>query len=102
MHDYRGKIDESLTNAQKQLDSLHSEIARSLEKITSREKYVNAELDPLLTEYRNLQVRTNYFGLWHVLIFCSNTSIFVDFGYDWYFMFRSFNVQHKKKDLKSP
>ena len=82
MHDYRGKIDESLTNAQKQLDSLHSEIARSLEKITSREKYVNAELDPLLTEYRNLQVRTTL-GCDIMHIFCSNMSIFVDFGYDW-------------------
>uniref|UniRef100_A0A6A7G0A5 Intraflagellar transport protein 57 homolog n=1 Tax=Hirondellea gigas TaxID=1518452 RepID=A0A6A7G0A5_9CRUS len=55
MHDYRSKIDESLSYAQKQLDSLHSEIAHSLEKVGSREKYINAELEQLLTEYRNLQ-----------------------------------------------
>ncbi|KAF2350896.1 Intra-flagellar transport protein 57 [Trinorchestia longiramus] len=55
MHEYRGKIDESLIYAQKQLDALHSEIAQSLEKIGSREKYINAEVEQLLTEYRNLQ-----------------------------------------------
>ncbi|KAA0203684.1 hypothetical protein HAZT_HAZT010552 [Hyalella azteca] len=55
MHEYRSKIDESLVYAQKQLDALHSEIAQSLEKIGSREKYINAEVEQLLTEYRNLQ-----------------------------------------------
>ncbi|XP_068236735.1 intraflagellar transport protein 57 homolog [Palaemon carinicauda] len=55
MNEHRGKINETLTFTQKQLDSLHSEITRSLEKINSREKYLNSQLDPLLQEYRNLQ-----------------------------------------------
>ncbi|KAK3887437.1 hypothetical protein Pcinc_008440 [Petrolisthes cinctipes] len=55
MHEHRGKINETLNFTQKQLDDLHSEITRSLEKIASREKYLNGQLEPLLLEYRNLQ-----------------------------------------------
>ncbi|XP_063848886.1 intraflagellar transport protein 57 homolog isoform X2 [Scylla paramamosain] len=55
MHEHREKINETLTFTDKQLDSLHSEITRSLEKIGSREKYLNSQLEPLLLEYRNLQ-----------------------------------------------
>nr|XP_027217532.1 intraflagellar transport protein 57 homolog [Penaeus vannamei] len=55
MHEHRSKIDETLNFTQKQLDGLHSEITRSLEKIHSREKYLNGQLEPLLLEYRNLQ-----------------------------------------------
>ncbi|CAL4223802.1 unnamed protein product, partial [Meganyctiphanes norvegica] len=55
MHDHRSKIDETLNFTQKQLDNLHNEITRSLEKIGSREKYLNSQLEPLLHEYRNLQ-----------------------------------------------
>lgn len=56
MHEHRSKINETLTFTEKQLDGLHSEITRSLEKIGSREKYLNGQLEPLLLEYRNLQV----------------------------------------------
>ncbi|KAG0726542.1 Intraflagellar transport protein 57 [Chionoecetes opilio] len=55
MHEHRQKINETLTFTDKQLDGLHSEISRSLEKIGSREKYLNGQLEPLLLEYRNLQ-----------------------------------------------
>ncbi|XP_042222192.1 intraflagellar transport protein 57 homolog isoform X2 [Homarus americanus] len=55
MHEHRSKINETLNFTQKQLDGLHSEISRSLEKISSREKYLNGQLEPLLLEYRNLQ-----------------------------------------------
>lgn len=55
MHEHRAKINETLTFTEKQLDGLHSEITRSLEKIGSREKYLNGQLEPLLLEYRNLQ-----------------------------------------------
>ncbi|RXG62272.1 Intraflagellar transport protein 57-like protein [Armadillidium vulgare] len=55
MHEHRSKIDKTLTFTEKQLDSLHNEISRSLEKISSREKYLNSQLEPLLMEYRNLQ-----------------------------------------------
>lgn len=61
MHEHRSKIDETLNFTQKQLDGLHSEITRSLEKIHSREKYLNGQLEPLLLEYRNLQVRNFFF-----------------------------------------
>ena len=56
MHEHRTKIDKTLTFTEKQLDALHTEISRSLEKIGSREKYLNSQLESLLMEYRNLQV----------------------------------------------
>ncbi|XP_076043252.1 intraflagellar transport 57 [Oratosquilla oratoria] len=55
MHEHRKKINESLNFTQKHLDALHTEISRTLEKINSREKYLNNQLEPLLVEYRNLQ-----------------------------------------------
>ncbi|KAK7082479.1 Intraflagellar transport protein 57 [Halocaridina rubra] len=55
MNEHRTKINETLMFTQKQLDALHLEISRSLEKIGSREKYLNSQLEPLLLEYRNLQ-----------------------------------------------
>lgn len=67
MHEHRSKIDKTLTYTEKQLDALYTEIARSLEKISSREKYLNSQLETLLMEYRNLQVM----GYKH---FCSNQS----------------------------
>lgn len=56
MHQHRSGIDESLTTTKGHLDKLHTDIARTLEKIGSREKYLNAQLEPLLNEYRSLQV----------------------------------------------
>ncbi|KAK8739697.1 hypothetical protein OTU49_003151 [Cherax quadricarinatus] len=55
MHEHKAKINDTFNFTQKQLDALHSEISRSLEKIGSREKYLNSQLEPLLLEYRNLQ-----------------------------------------------
>ena len=38
--------------------------------------------------------------MWHMFIFCSKTSIFVDFrydqGYDWYSMLNLFKFVHEK------
>ena len=36
------------------LDQLQGEIAKTLEKISSREKYVNSQLEPQLNQYRGL------------------------------------------------
>ena len=36
------------------LDKLYGEISKTLEKISSREKYLNSQLESQLTEYRNL------------------------------------------------
>ncbi|NXN08338.1 IFT57 protein, partial [Indicator maculatus] len=37
------------------LDKLHNEISRTLEKINSREKYINNQLEHLVQEYRSAQ-----------------------------------------------
>ncbi|NWR31188.1 IFT57 protein, partial [Tachuris rubrigastra] len=37
------------------LDKLHNEISRTLEKINSREKYINSQLEHLIQEYRSAQ-----------------------------------------------
>ena len=45
MHSYRTGIEEALTTTKVQLDKLHADIARTLEKIASREKYLNSQLE---------------------------------------------------------
>ena len=52
MHQYRAGIDESLTMTKSSLDKLQSDISKTLEKITSREKYINSQLESQLSEYR--------------------------------------------------
>merc|ERR1711983_442073 len=54
MHQYRSGIDESLTLTKNNLDKLYSEISKTLEKISSREKYLNSQLEGQLSEYRTL------------------------------------------------
>lgn len=55
MQKYRGGIDEALATTKGQLDKLHSDISHMLEKIGSREKFLNGQLEPLLVQYRALQ-----------------------------------------------
>jgi len=52
MTQYRKGIQGSLTETQVYLDKLHKEITTTLEKIDSREKYVNKQLDNIVTDYR--------------------------------------------------
>ena len=54
MHEYRAGIDEALNVTRVQLDKLHSDIARTLEKIQSREKYLNSQLEAPLQEFRQM------------------------------------------------
>ena len=59
MQKYRSGIDEALATTKGQLDKLHSDISHMLEKIGSREKYLNSQLEPLLIQYRALQVSSD-------------------------------------------
>lgn len=59
MQKYRSGIDEALATTKGQLDKLHSDISHMLEKIGSREKYLNSQLEPLLVQYRALQVSSD-------------------------------------------
>lgn len=49
---FRSGIDESLTLTKNNLDKLYAEISKTLEKISSREKYLNSQFETQLTEYR--------------------------------------------------
>ena len=56
LHSLRSGMEQSLTTTQGHLSKLHSDITQTLEKVYSREKYINHQLEQPLTEYRNLQV----------------------------------------------
>lgn len=55
MHQHKEGIETSLVETGTQLDKLHDEITRTLEKIGSREKYINTQLEHLLQEFRHMQ-----------------------------------------------
>lgn len=55
MHQHRDGIETSLTETKVHLDKLHDEISHTLEKIGSREKYLNNQLEHLLSEFRMAQ-----------------------------------------------
>ena len=45
MHVHSSAIENVTVEAKSQLDKLYSEIGRTLEKISSREKYINTQLE---------------------------------------------------------
>ncbi len=45
MHQHKEGIETSLTETKSYLDKLYDEITRTLEKIASREKYINSQLE---------------------------------------------------------
>ena len=55
MHTYRDGIESSLDSTKTQLEKLHTDVARTLEKISSREKYLNSQLEGPLGDLRQLQ-----------------------------------------------
>jgi intraflagellar transport protein 57 len=57
MHTYQVSIDESLGETKNYLENLYDEISRTLEKISSREKYINSQLEEHMMELRNYQGR---------------------------------------------
>nr|XP_043882694.1 intraflagellar transport protein 57 homolog [Solea senegalensis] len=57
MHQHRDGIRSSLKEAKSFLDKLQDDISRSLEKVSSREKYINNQLEHLILEYRSAQAK---------------------------------------------
>ncbi|CAH0560872.1 unnamed protein product [Brassicogethes aeneus] len=55
MKNLRNNIESSLLPTKTHLEKLHKEIGSTLEKVGSREKYLNRELEGILDEYRILQ-----------------------------------------------
>lgn len=55
MHQHHEGIETSLTESNQQLDKLQDDISRTLEKIASREKYINSQLEHLLMNFRSVQ-----------------------------------------------
>lgn len=55
MKQLRGNIGTNLTGTRNQLDKLHVDITNTLDKIQTRESYLNRQLEPILKEYQTLQ-----------------------------------------------
>ncbi|XP_038277306.1 intraflagellar transport protein 57 homolog isoform X6 [Dermochelys coriacea] len=55
MHQHKDGIESALKETRGYLDKLHNEISRTLEKVNSREKYLNNQLEHLVQEYRTAQ-----------------------------------------------
>ena len=54
MHVHRDGIEECLQSTRSELDKLQTEISKTLEKISSREKYINNQLEEPLTSYKQM------------------------------------------------
>ncbi|XP_069026138.1 intraflagellar transport protein 57 homolog [Embiotoca jacksoni] len=57
MHQHRDGIKSSLKDAKSYLDKLQEDIGKTLEKVSSREKYINNQLELLIQEYRSAQAK---------------------------------------------
>lgn len=57
MHQHRDGIKSSLRDTKSYLDKLQEDIGKTLEKVSSREKYINNQLEPLIQEYRSAQAK---------------------------------------------
>ncbi|XP_041848403.1 intraflagellar transport protein 57 homolog [Melanotaenia boesemani] len=57
MHQHRDGIKSSLKEAKNYLDKLQEDIGKTLEKVGSREKYINNQLELLIQEYRSAQAK---------------------------------------------
>ncbi|XP_044297644.1 intraflagellar transport protein 57 homolog isoform X4 [Varanus komodoensis] len=55
MHQHQDGIESALKDTRGYLDKLHNEISKTLEKVSSREKYINNQLEHLVQEYRSAQ-----------------------------------------------
>ena len=55
MHQHQDGIETNLKDTKSYLGKLYTEVTRTLEKIGSREKYINNQLEHLLGEFRSLQ-----------------------------------------------
>lgn len=57
MHQHRDGISASLQDAKGHLDKLQEDISKTLEKVSSREKYINNQLESLIQQYRSAQAQ---------------------------------------------
>lgn len=57
MHSYQNSIEDSLKDTKSYFEKLYDEISRTLEKIGSREKYINSQLEEPMQGFRNYQDR---------------------------------------------
>ncbi|XP_041658397.1 intraflagellar transport protein 57 homolog [Cheilinus undulatus] len=57
MHQHRDAIKSSLKDTKSYLDKLQEDIGKTLEKVSSREKYINNQLEHLIQEYRNAHAK---------------------------------------------
>ncbi|KAM9790454.1 intraflagellar transport protein 57 homolog [Syngnathus typhle] len=57
MHRHQGAIKSSLREAKGYLDKLEEDISRTMEKVSSREKYLNKQLEGVIGEYRATQAQ---------------------------------------------
>lgn len=55
MHQNSEAIETSLKVANTQLNKLHDEIQKTMEKIGSRERYINNQLESMVSEFRKQQ-----------------------------------------------
>jgi estrogen-related receptor beta like 1 len=55
MHTYQDSIAESLKETKNYFEKLYDEISKTLEKIASREKYINTQLEDSMLAFRNYQ-----------------------------------------------
>ena len=56
MHSHSEGIEKSLSETKSLLSRLHDEITKTLDKIATREKYLNGQLEHHLNEFRGMQV----------------------------------------------
>lgn len=59
MHSYQDSIEESLKETKNYLEKLYEDISKTLEKIGSREKYINSQLDGPMNDLRRFQEDLN-------------------------------------------
>lgn len=57
MHTYQDSIEDSLKETKSYFEKLYDEISKTLEKIGSREKYINSQLEEPMQAFRNYQDR---------------------------------------------
>ncbi|XP_030258296.1 intraflagellar transport protein 57 homolog [Sparus aurata] len=57
MHQHQDTFKSSLKETKSYLDKLQEDIGKTLEKVSSREKYINNQLERLIQEYRSTQAK---------------------------------------------
>ncbi|XP_048868322.1 intraflagellar transport protein 57 homolog isoform X4 [Brienomyrus brachyistius] len=57
MHQHKDGIESSLKEAKGYLNKLQEDISKTLEKVTSREKYINKQLEHLVQDYRSAHAK---------------------------------------------